>query len=84
MNLYCVIQSFEWKKVVWDIPNEVYRKNLGMVTELLELGGLYKTFVRELLRQLSETSGVRDVEIKKAPIEQVIAGLYREWFAGRL
>jgi ABC-2 type transport system ATP-binding protein len=212
-----VIQSFEWKKVVWGIPEDMYRRNLGMVTELLELGGLYKTFarelslgqrmradlamlllhspevilldeptlgldvvakrqmieflkrinkenrvtiivtshdmddleemaerimmisagkiaydgsfdalrgitgsltrvavtmdransvhisggqlvssekgrfeydvdltempVRELLRQLSEAGGVRDVEIKKAPIEQVIAGLYREWAA---
>ncbi|NLT14114.1 MAG: ATP-binding cassette domain-containing protein [Clostridiales bacterium] len=215
-----VIQSFEWKKVVWDIPDDVYRQNLGMVTELLELGGLLKTFarelslgqrmradlamlllhspevllldeptlgldvvakrqmigflkkinrekgvtlivtshdmddleemaerilmisageiafdgsfealrgitgnltrvavtsgaggvprirggqlvssekgrfeydvdltemtVRELLRQLSEAGGVRDVEIKRAPIEQVIAGLYREWAAGGL
>lgn len=43
-----VIQSFEWKKVVWDIPDEIYRKNLAMVTELLDLGGLLKTFAREL------------------------------------
>ena len=43
-----VIQSFEWKKVVWDIPEPLYRKNLEMVTELLELGGLLKTFAREL------------------------------------
>jgi len=43
-----VIQSFEWKKVVWDIPNDLYHKNLSMVTELLDIGGLLKTFAREL------------------------------------
>ncbi len=43
-----VIQSFEWKKVVWDIPEKEYRQNLEMVTELLDLGGLLKTFAREL------------------------------------
>jgi len=43
-----VIQSFEWKKVVWDIPEPLYRKNLQMVTELLDIGGLLKTFAREL------------------------------------
>ncbi len=43
-----VIQSFDWKKVVWGISDEMYRKNLGLVTELLELGGLMKTFAREL------------------------------------
>jgi ABC-2 type transport system ATP-binding protein len=43
-----IIQSFEWKKVVWDIPDERYRENLAMVTELLDIGGLLKTFAREL------------------------------------
>jgi len=43
-----VIQSFEWKKVVWDIPDARYRENLAMVTELLDIGGLLKTFAREL------------------------------------
>lgn len=43
-----VVQSFEWKKVVWDIPEELYRKNLALVTDLLELGPLMKTFAREL------------------------------------
>ncbi len=43
-----VIQSFEWKKVVWDIPEKEYQKNLQMTTELLDLGGLLKTFAREL------------------------------------
>jgi len=43
-----VIQSFEWKKVVWDIPDQLYKDNLAMVTELLDIGGLLKTFAREL------------------------------------
>ena len=43
-----VIQSFEWKKVVWDIPEELYRENLEMVTELLDIGDLLNTFAREL------------------------------------
>ena len=43
-----IIQSFEWKKVVWDIPNKVYHENLEMVTELLDIGSLLKTFAREL------------------------------------
>ena len=43
-----VIQSFEWKKVVWAIPEGLYRENLAMVTELLDIGGLLKTFAREL------------------------------------
>jgi len=43
-----ISQSFEWKKVVWDIPNGVYKQNLEMVIELLDIGGLLKTFAREL------------------------------------
>lgn len=43
-----VITSFEWKKEVWNIRPEVYRKNLEMVTELLDLGDILKTFSREL------------------------------------
>jgi len=43
-----IIQSFEWKKVVWDIPDRLYRDNLAMVTELLDIGDLLKTFAREL------------------------------------
>ena len=38
-----------------------------------------KTPVRRLLRQLSEMDGVKDVQIGKAPIEQVIASLYAAW-----
>jgi len=43
-----IIQSFEWKKVVWGIDEAVYRKNLAMVAELLDLAPLLKTFAREL------------------------------------
>ncbi len=43
-----VIQSFEWKKVVWDIPDQIYKQNLEMVTGLLDIGKLLKTFAREL------------------------------------
>lgn len=43
-----VIQSFEWKKVVWDINEDVYKRNLSMVTELLDIGELLKTYAREL------------------------------------
>jgi ABC-2 type transport system ATP-binding protein len=43
-----VIQSYEWKKVVWNIPDDVYKHNFDMVVELLDIGGLLKTFVREL------------------------------------
>jgi len=43
-----VSQSFEWKKVVWAIPDAVYRRNLDMLCELLDIGNLLKTFAREL------------------------------------
>jgi ABC-2 type transport system ATP-binding protein len=43
-----VISSFEWKKEVWNIPDSVYKKNLEMVTDLLDLSDILKTFTREL------------------------------------
>ena len=43
-----IIQSFEWKKAVWNIPDEVYRRNLSMVCDLLDLGPILRTFAREL------------------------------------
>ena len=43
-----IAQSFEWKRVVWDIPRDVYLRNLNMAVEMLDLGGLLKTFAREL------------------------------------
>lgn len=43
-----VIQSFEWKRVIWDIPKAQYQKNLALLTDLLDIGNLLKTFAREL------------------------------------
>lgn len=43
-----VITSYEWKKKVWNIPDDVYQKNLHLVTELLDLGDILHTFSREL------------------------------------
>ncbi|MGI6199313.1 MAG: ABC transporter ATP-binding protein [Christensenellales bacterium] len=43
-----VIGSFAWKKRVWNIPEDVYARNLAMVTELLDLGEILHTFAREL------------------------------------
>ena len=43
-----VISSFQWKKEVWNIPDSVYKKNLEMVTDLLDLSDILKTFTREL------------------------------------
>ena len=43
-----VSQSFEWKKVIWNIPDEIYKQNLAMVIDLLDIGDLLKTFAREL------------------------------------
>ncbi len=43
-----VLQSFEWKRVVWDIPDEVYKRNLDRMRELLEIDRIQNTFAREL------------------------------------
>lgn len=43
-----IITSFEWKKQVWNIPDDVYKDNLAIATELLDLGDLLHTFAREL------------------------------------
>jgi ABC-2 type transport system ATP-binding protein len=40
--------SFDWKRVVWDIPRERYERMLGLATELLGLGELMNTLAREL------------------------------------
>ena len=40
--------SFEWKKAVWDIPDDIYRENTGRLKELLDLEPLWNTFAREL------------------------------------
>lgn len=51
-------------------------------------GGVYeyeldtsKLPVSELLARLSASPGIKDIEIKKAPIEQVIAELFGKWSA---
>lgn len=43
-----VSQSFEWKRVVWDIPKNDFNKNKEMVVELLGLRDIINTFAREL------------------------------------
>jgi ABC-2 type transport system ATP-binding protein len=43
-----VAASFEWKRVVWDVPRPVYERTLGFVTEVLDLGDLLHTLPREL------------------------------------
>lgn len=40
--------SFEWKRVVWGVPEPVFQRMKDMVVELLDLSGLLKTFAREL------------------------------------
>lgn len=43
-----VAASFEWKRVVWDIPRERYERMLGVVKEMLGLDEFFNTLVREL------------------------------------
>jgi ABC-2 type transport system ATP-binding protein len=43
-----VAASFEWKRVVWDIPRPRYERMLGLVRELLGLDDILRTLVREL------------------------------------
>lgn len=43
-----VTSSFEWKRVVWDIPAEEYKKTRDQVVELLDIGHFINTFAREL------------------------------------
>lgn len=40
--------SFEWKRVVWNIPRERYERMLGLVRELLGLDDIFHTLAREL------------------------------------
>ncbi len=40
--------SFEWKKAVWNIPEDTYRRNTARLKELLDLEPLWNTFAREL------------------------------------
>src|SRR5947209_12009005 len=43
-----VAASYEWKRVVWDIPRERYARMLGLVKELLGLDEFFHTMAREL------------------------------------
>ena len=47
-NDHPVAASFEWKRVVWDIPRERYDRMVGQVRELLGLDEFFNTFAREL------------------------------------
>ncbi|MBQ7848417.1 MAG: ATP-binding cassette domain-containing protein, partial [Clostridia bacterium] len=40
--------SFEWKKAVWDVDEATYRRVVGEMRELLGLGEIWDSFVREL------------------------------------
>jgi ABC-2 type transport system ATP-binding protein len=40
--------SFDWKRVVWEIPRERYERMLGLVRELLGLDEIMHTLAREL------------------------------------
>jgi len=43
-----VAASFEWKRVVWDVPRERYEHTVGFLRELLGLDEFFKTLAREL------------------------------------
>ena len=43
-----VAASFEWKRVVWDIPRPRYERMLGLVRELLGLDEFFNSLAREL------------------------------------
>lgn len=43
-----VAATFEWKRVVWDIPRERHDRMLGFVRELLGLDAFWQTLAREL------------------------------------
>lgn len=43
-----VAASFEWKRVVWDIPRPRYERMLGVVRELLGLDPFFHSLAREL------------------------------------
>src|SRR3569833_2965761 len=43
-----VAASFDWKRVVWDIPRERYERMCGRLREMLALGPIFHTLAREL------------------------------------
>jgi len=43
-----VAASFEWKRVVWDVPRPRYERMLGFVREVLDLDEFFQSLTREL------------------------------------
>ena len=43
-----VSASFEWARVVWDVPRDRYEAILGFVKELLDLGPFFNSLARQL------------------------------------
>jgi ABC-2 type transport system ATP-binding protein len=43
-----IAATFEWKRVVWNIPQSRYDRMLGQIRELLDLDDIYHTLAREL------------------------------------
>src|SRR6266536_2247977 len=43
-----IAASFEWKRVVWDIPRPRYERMRDMVKELLGMGEFFNSLTREL------------------------------------
>jgi ABC-2 type transport system ATP-binding protein len=43
-----VAASFEWKRVVWDIPRQRYEHMKGLMQEVLGLGDFFNSLTREL------------------------------------
>lgn len=43
-----IAASFEWKRVVWGIPEAEFRRTRDVVVDMLDIGNLLKTFAREL------------------------------------
>jgi ABC-2 type transport system ATP-binding protein len=45
---HAVLASFDWKRVVWNIPRDRYDRMLGLVRELLDLDEILSATAREL------------------------------------
>jgi ABC-2 type transport system ATP-binding protein len=43
-----IAATFEWKRVVWNIPRARYERMLGLIRELLGLDDIFHTLAREL------------------------------------
>jgi ABC-2 type transport system ATP-binding protein len=47
-NDHPVAVSYDWKRVVWDIPTDRYERMLGLVREMLGLNEFFHSMAREL------------------------------------